>query len=462
MTEIPNIDLEHPQGLQNFADAQVEAHGLPALSLAVWKDGRLHQAASGILNIATGVEATTDSIFQIGSITKVMTTCLVMQLVDEGRVELDKPVRHYIRDFQVADQEATDTMTVRQLLNHTSGMAGDFFSQDEGHRGDLIKRFVDRCNLLPQVNAPGAMYSYSNTAFVIAGHLVEVVRGMSWHQAMKEYIYSPLGMDHAIADPKEIIRFRTAMGHLQGEGGWELPEQAWLTLGMAPCGSAAMMTAGDLIRFARGHMNGGGSHQDEAWLKPASVMAMQTPEVALPQMTPALAGHAGLGWGLKEFKAQGMKSYGHNGATNGFYAALQIFPEQDAAYAILLNGIAPEGFTATQAALLKLLTGIVVEPVALDKSIALNDKHGLIVGHYESFDKRIVVREEGGALLAHLVYKMDPLPPEDLVLFPITEALYGAENLEGERRANLAFTVPDSESGGPGYCFDGSRLNPRQ
>ena len=66
-----------------------------------------------------------------------MTTCLVMQLVDEGRVELDNPVKQYLRDFMIADAEASETITVRQLLNHTSGMAGDFFPDDQGHEGNL-------------------------------------------------------------------------------------------------------------------------------------------------------------------------------------------------------------------------------------------------------------------------------------------------------------------------------------
>ena len=459
---LADLNLADSSGLQQFAEAQVQNHQLPALSLAVWQGGQLHCAAAGILNINTGVTATTDSIFQIGSITKVMTTCLVMQLVDEGRVELDAPVRQYLHDFQVADQTATNTITVRQLLNHTSGMAGDFHSQDECHSGHLIARFVDRCNLLPQVNPPGAMYSYSNTAFVIAGRLVEVVRGISWYQAMKDYIYTPLGMNRAIADPKEIIRFRTAMGHLQGKRGWKLPEQAWLTLGMAPCGSAAMMSASDLILFARAHMNRGRNAQGEMWLSEDAVAAMQSPQAALPEITPFVAGHIGLGWKLREFREESVKAYGHNGLTNGFYAALQVFPEQQAAYAILLNGIAREGFASTQASLQNLLTGVFVKPLALDRNIVLNDKHRAIAGHYESFDKRIVVRLEDDVLKVHLVYKMDPFPEEDLVLYPLGEGYYGAETEAGERRANLAFTERDSATGVPAYCFDGNRLNPRQ
>ena len=91
--------------LKNYAESIVDDRHTPAVSLAVWKDGQLYQGAAGILNLKTGVEATADSIFQIGSITKVFTTCLVMQLVDEGRVELDAPVKRYLRDFQIAERQ---------------------------------------------------------------------------------------------------------------------------------------------------------------------------------------------------------------------------------------------------------------------------------------------------------------------------------------------------------------------
>ena len=79
--------------LNFFVEEAVRKNQLPAVSIAIWSDNRLTAAAAGLLNLNTGVVASTDSIFQIGSITKVMTTCLVMQLVDEGRVDLDTPVQ---------------------------------------------------------------------------------------------------------------------------------------------------------------------------------------------------------------------------------------------------------------------------------------------------------------------------------------------------------------------------------
>ena len=104
---------------QSYVDGIRERYNPPALSVAIWYNDTLYQAASGCLNINTGVEATTDSIFQIASITKVFTASLIVKLIEEGRVELDAPVKRYLRDFQVADPDLSETITVGQLLDQT-------------------------------------------------------------------------------------------------------------------------------------------------------------------------------------------------------------------------------------------------------------------------------------------------------------------------------------------------------
>ena len=448
--------------IRSYSEKIVAEYDIPAVSLAVWCNDQLLQAASGILNLETGVKATPDSVFQIGSITKVMTTRLVMQLVDEGRVELDNPVKQYLRDFMIADAEASEIITVRQLLNHTSGMAGDFFPDDQGHEGSLIARYVDRCNLLPLVHPPGALYSYSNSAFVIAGRLVEVVRGISWYQAMEDFIFKPLRMDYSLSDPKELIRYRAAMGHIWDGERWNVSPQPWLPLGMAPCGSTPTMSASDLILFARAHLEGGKNTSGNSWLSGSSLQVMQHREIALPKTSQNITRHAGLGWAMREYQPEGRVVYGHTGATNGFYSSLQICPDKNAAFAILINGIAPTALEAIQNDLIKEVFGI--EPASeplIDYSVSPTPNQQLIVGRYESMDKAIVIREEGSQLIAHLEYKIDPLPSENLKLYPITDECYACETLDGTCRGNWAFVMADGPGSPPIHLFDGSRLNPR-
>lgn len=446
--------------LKKYAEILTETHNIPGCSLAIYRGEEIEQAGAGCCNLDTGVRVTPDSVFQIGSITKVMTSCLVMQLVDEGKLLLDVPVKHYLRDFMIGDSEASLSITVRQLLNHTSGMAGDFFPDDQGQEGNLIARYVDRCNLLPLLHQPGAHYSYCNSGFVIAGRLVEVLRGISWYQAMQDYIFKPLKMSHAIADPKDIIRHRAAMGHLWNGSDWEVSKQAWLPLGMAPCGTSPTMTARDLIKFALAHLRKVEVQPIKSWLSNGALSAMQGREFKLPDTHNNISLYSGLGWGLREYHSEGILVCGHTGATNGFYSSLQICPERNAAFAVLINGAAPDALQGIQHDLVKEVFGIEMpqEP-ALDIKLVLKLNQLSVVGRYESMDKIIVICESEEQLSARVDYKIDLLPPEELLLFPISEECYACTTFDGKRRPSWTFLKNDSLGPLPTHLFDGSRLH---
>ena len=132
--------------------------------------------AAGVLSRATGVEATADSVFQVGSITKVWTTTLVMQLVDEGKLDLDEPVRRYLPEFVIADEDAAAAITVRQLMCHTAGFEGDLFT-DTGKGDDCVEKYVATLAEVTQLFPPGEMFSYNNAGFCVLGRIVEVLRG---------------------------------------------------------------------------------------------------------------------------------------------------------------------------------------------------------------------------------------------------------------------------------------------
>lgn len=446
--------------LQDYVDKIVHDHKVPAVSIAVWKDDQLQQAASGVLNLNTGVEATTDSIFQIGSITKVMTTCLVMQLVDAGRLDLDQPVKQYLSDFQIADSQASAKITVRQLINHTSGIAGDFFPDDHGHQGNLIARFVDRCNYLPTIHPIGEMYSYCNTSFGIAGRLVEVLTGLSWFQAMEQFIFQPLGMDHAVVNPEETIRFRTAMGHVYKGEICRLADQTYLPMGMAPVGSCATMRALDLITFARAHLAQGRNSDGQPWLSRASVEAMQTPQITQPRSSMISQSIAGLGWGLTDYNKPKIRVVRHNGATSGSLAGLQIIPEQNAAFAILMNGFKGAPLNEISRDLLQALSDIDNTEPAPPDQLPTDVDLSRFVGVYESLDAHINVQLHETQLQAVITPKIDPLPPMLLTLKPFDNECVATYTESGVRSANMVFVDVD-ETSKPNYVMWGSRLNGR-
>jgi CubicO group peptidase (beta-lactamase class C family) len=322
------------KALQERLDEARATHGVPGASVAVFRDGAIDTAASGVLNLDTGVEATTDSLFQIGSITKVWTTTVVMGLVEEGRIELDAPVRRYLPDFAVLEDDVAERVTIRHLLTHSSGIDGDNFS-DTGRGDDALEKYVATCAGLRQVHPVGATMSYCNTGFTLLGRVIEVVTGEVWDTAMRTRLFEPLQLTHTATLPEEVLRFRAAIGHIQpGEDlvtapMWGLPRTA------GPPG-AICSTASEVVRFAQLHLEGG-SLDGAKILAPASVAAMQEPQIDVPSGgVGTSAAHWGLGWELYEWG--GRKVIGHDGGTIGQAAFLRVVPDAGVAIALLTNG----------------------------------------------------------------------------------------------------------------------------
>ena len=161
------------------------------------------------------MEATTDSLFQIGSITKVWTATVVMDLVDEGLVELDAPVRKYVPDFG-SRCDVSESVTIR-LLAHSSGIDGDHFA-DTGRGDDAIERYVESCATLRQVHPLGATMSYCNTGYVVLGRVIELVTDSVWDTALRTRLVEPLALTHTATLPEDVLRYRAAIGHVQPPG----------------------------------------------------------------------------------------------------------------------------------------------------------------------------------------------------------------------------------------------------
>ena len=193
--------------------AAIARYRVPGASLAVYAAETLHEAAAGILNLETGVEATTQSLFHVASNTKPMTTTLAMQLVDEGRLEPDAPVKRYLPDFRVASSEASEHITVRQLLCHSSGIDGDFFI--ETTRGeDRVAKLVEAGRDLPQLHEPGRGFSYCNHGFAVVGRILEVLEESDFDTIWAKRLAGPLKTPTLLTLTREALRYRVAAGHM--------------------------------------------------------------------------------------------------------------------------------------------------------------------------------------------------------------------------------------------------------
>jgi len=317
--------------------ALLAEHKVPGAAIAVYADGEVFDFASGVLSHATGVEATADSVFQIGSITKTWTATLVMQLADEGLLDLDATVVTYLPDFDLADGEAARTITVRQLLCHTAGFEGDIFT-DTGTNDDCVRKYVETLRTDPQLFPPGAMFSYNNAGYCVLGRIVEVLRSKPWDQALRDHLCTPLGLTHAATDANAAILFRAAVGHLPNPDpdGLPVPAPMWsLAKSNGPAGAMLAMRPRDLLAFARMHLRGGEAEDGTRVLSAAGAAAMRERQVTLPPLG-LMGTHWGLGFEL--FDGPGGLVFGHDGGTVGQSAFLRVVPGRDVAIALLTNG----------------------------------------------------------------------------------------------------------------------------
>ncbi|MFE3880803.1 serine hydrolase domain-containing protein [Kitasatospora sp. NPDC059146] len=375
-------------------DGLLAAHRIHGATLAVLAGGEIHELASGILHSETGVAVTTDSVFQIGSVSKGYTAAMVVLLAEAGKLDLDAPVVDVLPEFAVADTDATRTITPRQLLNHTSGIEGDFVS-DTGRGDDCLARYVEGARTVGLTNPPGATVSYSSTAYNVLGRIVEVVTGGTWDEALKELLTGPLGLEHTMTLPEEVLRFRAAMGHMGDPGEEPVPTPLWnmMPRSAGPYGGICA-TAADVARFARLFVDGGAAPDGTRVLPEAVVGAMLNREVEMPDQW-FLGAHWGLGWGL--FEWDGVRGFGHDGSTFGQLAYLRAMPEKGVAVVLLTNGggAAPKVFEALCRELSAELADVTMpgfEPPARPPVVEL----GGFVGRYRREGFLMTIAESGG------------------------------------------------------------------
>ncbi len=324
------------QELQTQLDHLTAAEGIervPGISLCILDGEEIHELVSGVANGLSGETVRPETLFRIASITKTYTATLVMQLVDQGRVDLDRPLVDPLPEFRLARPEDTAAVTPRQLLAHTSGISGDI-EFPPGRGEDALQRWVARLAEVQPLFSPGVTHSYSNAGYNVLGRLVEHVLGMSWEDALREKLTGPLGLKDTVTLPEEVLPKLHALGHRTDvEKGELTPIETWdADRGSAPCGEISA-SARDLIAFARMHLDGG-LGPDGARLLSADVAAsMQQPQIALPRH--GLAAAWGLGFEL--FASGDELIPGHGGNVDAQTSALYLSPGRHAALGVLTN-----------------------------------------------------------------------------------------------------------------------------
>jgi dipeptidyl aminopeptidase/acylaminoacyl peptidase/CubicO group peptidase (beta-lactamase class C family) len=326
----PRLDAEH---WQRRLAVLAERHGVPGATLGILRlgepDDELISAAYGLLNVDTGVAATADSVFQIGSMTKVWTTTIAMQLADEGLLDLDAPIADVLPELKLADDEVTKRVTMRHLLTHTSGIDGDVFT-DTGRGDDCLEAYVAGLRDVGQNHPLGVTWSYCNSGFSLAGRVIERLTAGTWDDAVRQRLVKPLGLTRTVTLPEEALLHRAAVGHLSTGRTpvWGLPRA------IGPAGLISS-TVADVLAFARLHLTGGLAPDGRRLVAEASVTAMTEKHADLPDRH-TLGDSWGLGWVRMGW--DGHRLVGHDGNTIGQSAFVRLLPEQGLAVTLLTNG----------------------------------------------------------------------------------------------------------------------------
>ena len=314
----------------------VSEHGVPGASVSVLVGGEIIDAEAGVVNVRTGVEVGRDSPFMIQSTTKVWTATLVMQLVDEGLVELDLPVARYLSGFRTADQRASSEITVRQLLTHTGGFEGDIWAPTSSGE-DALERFVtEHVSQAEQHAEPGRFFSYCSAGMGVLGRVIEVLRGTTYNRALRRYLTDPLGLDEVVVDVGEAPAYRTAIGHVSAGPGAPLrPLRTWAVMPASnpAAGNQLAMPAHGLALFARMHLADGLAPDGTRLLSTESSRRMREPDVDLRPLTER-AMRQGLGWRM----TTAPHIVEHGGDAPGCGSMFVLVPDQDVAVAALANG----------------------------------------------------------------------------------------------------------------------------
>ncbi|MFD2469003.1 serine hydrolase domain-containing protein [Amycolatopsis silviterrae] len=303
-------------------------------SAALWHDGTLVRAETGTANAATGAPVRPDTLFAAGSITKVFTASLAMTLVDEGLLDLDAPVRTYLPDFRHTNPGRFAAITVRMLLNHSSGLPANYMP-DLVPGEDALERLMPEIGALPIVGEPGERWSYSNMGMSTLGRLVEVRTGQSYDAALRTRILEPLGLN-ATADADEMVLRSAAAGHTVDPDTGEVTRVPRLRLGPenGPAGSRLWLDVEALIRFGRMHFDGTAPDGSRI-LSRAALDRMREPQFDDFWGCFPMYRNYGLGWAIVRGGPDPVLS--HGGGNLGMASNLFVLPGQKAVLAVLTN-----------------------------------------------------------------------------------------------------------------------------
>jgi CubicO group peptidase (beta-lactamase class C family) len=323
------------KGLNEFINKLMDEWKVPGLSIAIVKDEEVILSQGfGPKSRKDDLEVTPETLFAIGSCTKAFTAVSMGILVDEGRVEWDKPVREYLPDFKMHDPYVTENMTPRDLLTHRSGLP----------RHDLLwygssltrKELCDRLQYLEPSKGFRAFYQYQNLMYMTAGYLVGQVAGSTWEEFVQKRILDPLDMantNFSVTKSQESSDFALPYAEVK-DGVDEIPFKNIDAMG--PAGSINSSVT-DMAKWLLLNLDKG-KHGEEQIISEGSLDQIYAPQIVMQEPIKheeLLYPTYGMGWAILTYRGHHILS--HGGGIDGFSAQVSLIPREGVGMVILTN-----------------------------------------------------------------------------------------------------------------------------
>jgi len=314
-----------------FAQEMEENH-VPGAAVSVVKDGKLFFAKGyGYADLENKIPVDAEqTIFATGSVGKLFTWTAVMQLVEQGKLDMDADINTYL-DFRIPDTYP-QPITLKHLLTHTPGFEELWFDVGVWDAKDLMPVGEWLATHIPaRVRPPGEVAAYSNYGAMLAGYIVERVSGQSYEQYIQEHIFDPLGMESSFTQLPlpPAMRANESLGYWYSDGAYQpvpvIPDDYLGQAAMVPVGGQQSSVT-DMARFMIAHLQGGFYGDASTGVRILEETTARQMQSTLYTPDPRILGTA---YGFFDFSDNGQRTLGHSGGTLGFATLMLLLPDRD-------------------------------------------------------------------------------------------------------------------------------------
>ncbi|MBR4862801.1 MAG: beta-lactamase family protein [Firmicutes bacterium] len=311
---------------------------VPGMAIGVIRKGQPDEIQCfGYRDLENGLKVDENTVFCIASCSKAMNAAMICALADEGILDLDEPVTTYAPELTMWDPEATEKMTLRDMLCHRTGLAGyDIMWPDPAGRGAMAERMR---YLKPNMQFREKS-QYSNLVYAMAGYVAERASGKDWHNLMQEYIFNPLGMTRTTSRAEAIMADENhAKAYQILQDGRRVYLPFW-PMDMAGPAATVNSTVTDMLKWVHFHLSGGKTPDGRQLISPELFRQMHQPQIAYadpgrPDEDAYYCDGYALGWRSGFYRNHPMQK--HTGKIEGYSTIQTYFPDDGLGMVILIN-----------------------------------------------------------------------------------------------------------------------------